>query len=63
MLWIHYAVRRYGELKRNISYITHKILSTQLKELEDDVTRHYLKSAYLSESIIFFTMLHATQWS
>ncbi len=27
---------RYGELKRNISYITHKMLSTQLKELEND---------------------------
>jgi DNA-binding HxlR family transcriptional regulator len=27
---------RYGELKRNIPYITHKMLSTQLKELECD---------------------------
>ena len=27
---------RYGELKRTISYITHKMLSTQLKELEND---------------------------
>jgi Predicted transcriptional regulators len=27
---------RYGELKRNVSYITHKMLSTQLKELEND---------------------------
>ncbi len=27
---------RYGELKRNITYITHKMLSTQLKELEND---------------------------
>jgi len=27
---------RYGELKRNIFYITHKMLSTQLKELEND---------------------------
>lgn len=27
---------RYGELKRNIPYITHKMLSTQLKELEND---------------------------
>lgn len=27
---------RYGELKRNISYITHKMLSMQLKELEKD---------------------------
>ena len=29
------SVLRYGELKRNISYITHKMLSTQLKELEN----------------------------
>ena len=27
---------RYGELKRNISGITHKMLSTQLKEFEHD---------------------------
>ena len=27
---------RYGELKRNILPITHKMLSTQLKELESD---------------------------
>jgi DNA-binding HxlR family transcriptional regulator len=27
---------RYGELKRNISKITHKVLTTQLKELEKD---------------------------
>ena len=27
---------RYGELKRNISGITHKMLSTQLKELEKE---------------------------
>ena len=27
---------RYGELKRNIAGITHKMLSTQLKELEND---------------------------
>jgi DNA-binding HxlR family transcriptional regulator len=30
------SVLRYGELKRNIPYITHKMLSTQLKELEND---------------------------
>lgn len=32
---------RYGELKRNVPYITHKMLSGQLKELENDgiVTR------------------------
>lgn len=30
------SVLRYGELKRNIPYITHKMLSTQLKELEAD---------------------------
>ncbi|KNF09095.1 HxlR family transcriptional regulator [Gottschalkia purinilytica] len=29
-------ILRYGELKRNIPYITHKMLSTQLKELESD---------------------------
>lgn len=29
-------ILRYGELKRNIPYITHKMLSTQLKELEND---------------------------
>ena len=28
-------VRRYGELKRNITGITHKMLSFQLKELEN----------------------------
>ncbi|WP_032123408.1 winged helix-turn-helix transcriptional regulator [Clostridium amazonitimonense] len=27
---------RYSELKRNISFITHKMLSSQLKELEND---------------------------
>ncbi|WP_353095154.1 helix-turn-helix domain-containing protein [Tissierella praeacuta] len=30
------SILRYGELKRNIPYITHKMLSTQLKELEND---------------------------
>lgn len=30
------SVLRYGELKRNISNITHKMLSTQLRELERD---------------------------
>lgn len=29
-------VKRYGELKRSIAGITHKMLSTQLKELESD---------------------------
>lgn len=29
-------VKRYGELKRNITGITHKMLSTQLKELESE---------------------------
>ncbi|MCE1247832.1 MAG: helix-turn-helix transcriptional regulator [Firmicutes bacterium] len=29
-------VERYGELKRNIPGITHKMLSSQLKELEQD---------------------------
>ena len=29
-------ILRYGELKRNISFITHKMLSAQLKELEND---------------------------
>lgn len=28
-------VKRYGELKRNITGITHKMLSSQLKELEN----------------------------
>lgn len=27
---------RYSELKRNLTPITHKMLSTQLKELEED---------------------------
>ena len=27
---------RYGELKHNICYITHKMLSSQLKDLEND---------------------------
>ena len=30
------SILRYGELKRNILYITHKMLSTQLKELENN---------------------------
>lgn len=30
------SILRYGELKRNIPFITHKMLSTQLKELEND---------------------------
>ncbi|EXG84559.1 transcriptional regulator, HxlR family [Clostridium sp. ASBs410] len=29
-------ILRYGELKRNIPYITYKMLSTQLKELQND---------------------------
>lgn len=29
-------VKRYGELKKNITGITHKMLSSQLKELEND---------------------------
>lgn len=29
-------VLRYGELKRSLGTITHKMLSTQLKELEED---------------------------
>lgn len=29
-------ILRYGEMKRNIDCITHKMLSTQLKELEND---------------------------
>ncbi|ADD68710.1 transcriptional regulator, HxlR family [Denitrovibrio acetiphilus DSM 12809] len=29
-------ILRYGELKKNIPYITHKMLSAQLKELEKD---------------------------
>lgn len=37
-------ILRYGELKRNLSSITHKMLSMQLKELEKDgliVRREY----------------------
>lgn len=30
------TILRYGELKRNLQPITHKMLSTQLKELEHD---------------------------
>lgn len=29
-------ILRYSELKRNLTPITHKMLSTQLKELEED---------------------------
>jgi len=29
-------ILRYSELKRNLTLITHKMLSTQLKELEED---------------------------
>lgn len=29
-------ILRYGKLKRNIQHITHKMLSTQLKQLESD---------------------------
>lgn len=35
ILW-KLEIQRYGELKRNIEFITHKMLSTQLKELEKD---------------------------
>lgn len=31
-----YEVLRYGELKRKLTPITHKMLTTQLKELEKD---------------------------
>ena len=34
-LW-HKEVLRYSELKRNLEGVTHKMLSTQLKELERD---------------------------
>jgi DNA-binding HxlR family transcriptional regulator len=37
MFWLSKRnVMRYGELKRNINRITHKMLSNQLKELEAD---------------------------
>lgn len=37
MFWLwHKEVLRYGELKRNLGKITHKMLSNQLKELESD---------------------------
>ena len=38
LLWILYnkGVQRYGEIKKVIPYITHKMLSGQLKELEAD---------------------------
>ena len=40
-LW-HKDVLRYGELKRNLGKVTHKMLSNQLKELETDglIDRH-----------------------
>lgn len=34
-LW-HFEVLRYGELKKNLGAVTHKMLSKQLKELEAD---------------------------
>ncbi|MEG0364785.1 MAG: helix-turn-helix domain-containing protein [Erysipelotrichales bacterium] len=34
-LW-KYDVMRYGEIKKSIGDITHKMLSTKLRELEDD---------------------------
>ncbi|WP_315121184.1 helix-turn-helix domain-containing protein [uncultured Clostridium sp.] len=37
MFWLHACeVLRYGELKRCVKGITHKMLSSQLKELESD---------------------------
>lgn len=35
-LWKSEGPLRYGELKRNLATITHKMLSSQLKELEAD---------------------------
>ena len=37
LFWFwHKEVSRYSELKRNLEDVTHKMLSTQLKELERD---------------------------
>jgi DNA-binding HxlR family transcriptional regulator len=37
ILWrLRERVMRYGELKKSIPKITHKMLTTQLRELEDD---------------------------
>lgn len=37
MFWLwHCKVMRYGEIKKSIKGITHKMLSSQLKELEAD---------------------------
>ena len=41
MFWLwHKEILRYGELKRNLGKITHKMLSNQLKELEADGLIH-----------------------
>ncbi|NUO82771.1 helix-turn-helix transcriptional regulator [candidate division KSB1 bacterium] len=43
ILWrLHERKWRYGELKRNLTPVTHKILTQQLRELERDglVSRH-----------------------
>lgn len=43
LFWLWRAeVMRYSQLKRNLTGITHKMLSTQLKELEQDnlIVRH-----------------------
>ncbi|MBQ6887747.1 MAG: winged helix-turn-helix transcriptional regulator [Lachnospiraceae bacterium] len=42
MLAVH-GVLRYGELKRLLSPITHKMLTTQLKELEKDGLVHRME--------------------
>jgi len=34
-------ILRYSELKRNLTPITHKMLSTQLKELEEEINRFF----------------------
>lgn len=37
MFWLwHCKIMRYGEIKKSIKGITHKMLSSQLKELETD---------------------------
>ena len=37
LFWLrHKGILRYGELKRKLGKITHKMLSSQLKELETD---------------------------